>query len=296
MSRTFFRKFFPAVPRAAGRPALRASALRGGEFGIIRAPGAARAGNPPAHRMPTTPARQSGGGRGDSRAGGSPRAGVSPRPIDIIAPGAQRFGSVRMLGRPAVPALRLGPYMEQPRRPGACAPRPSGAFDSTACIQLPIYKEKDWAHLQVRGPSAFIMRAALPPNRRLSPVRLRRASRGANAGARRLAPLRGARFPKKKDGRLRARPPSARAAPQRPSLVDYLCRRVSIISILKKLRCDRLFECPSISTAPGPTHARRSTPGLVLKPKKRAANAALFLKPYICWQSYASLKNFFLPT
>ena len=57
VSRTFFRKFFPAVPRAAGRPAFRASALRGGEFGIIRAPGAARAGNPPAHRMPTTPAR-----------------------------------------------------------------------------------------------------------------------------------------------------------------------------------------------------------------------------------------------
>lgn len=42
--------------------------------------------------------------------------------------------------RPGGPALRLGPYMEQPRRPGACAPRPSGAFDSTACIQLPIYK------------------------------------------------------------------------------------------------------------------------------------------------------------
>lgn len=53
---------------------------------------------------------------------------------------ARRFAPVRMLGRPAVPALRLGPYMEPPRRPGACAPRPSGAFDSTACIQLPIYK------------------------------------------------------------------------------------------------------------------------------------------------------------
>ena len=60
MSRTFFRKFFPAVPRAAGRPAFRASALRGGEFDIIRAPGAPGAGNPPAHRMPTTPARRSG--------------------------------------------------------------------------------------------------------------------------------------------------------------------------------------------------------------------------------------------
>ena len=56
-----FSESFPAVPRAAGRPALRASALRGGEFGIIRAPGAPGAGNPPAHRMPTTPARWSGG-------------------------------------------------------------------------------------------------------------------------------------------------------------------------------------------------------------------------------------------
>ena len=55
-----FQKVLPAVPRAAGRRALRASALRGGEFGIIRAPGTARAGNPPAHRMPTTPARRSG--------------------------------------------------------------------------------------------------------------------------------------------------------------------------------------------------------------------------------------------
>ena len=82
MSRTFFRKFFPAVPRAAGRPALRASALRGGEFGIIRAPGAPGAGNPPAHRMPTTPARRSG-----RMAGGS----------------GWRFAPPRMHGRPASP-------------------------------------------------------------------------------------------------------------------------------------------------------------------------------------------------
>ena len=108
-------------------------ALRGDEFGIIRSPAAARAGNPPAHRMPTTPARQSGGGRGVPGGreppswrfapirspGASPRSihgtapearGLaSPRPIDIIAPGAQRFTSVRMRGRPAVPALRPGP-------------------------------------------------------------------------------------------------------------------------------------------------------------------------------------------
>ena len=109
-------------------------ALRGDEFGIIRSPAAARAGNPPAHRMPTTPARQSGGGRGVPGGreppswrfapirspGASPRSihgtapearGLaSPRPIDIIAPGAQRFGSVRMRSRPGGPALaRLGP-------------------------------------------------------------------------------------------------------------------------------------------------------------------------------------------
>ena len=55
-------------------------------------------------------------------------------------PLARRFAPPRMRGRPAVPVLRLGPYMEQPRRLGACAPRPSGAFDSTTYIQLPIYK------------------------------------------------------------------------------------------------------------------------------------------------------------
>ena len=62
--------------------------------------------------------------------------------------GAEGWRGVRALGRhragasprPAVLALRLGPYMEPPRRPGACAPRPSGAFDSAACIQVPIYK------------------------------------------------------------------------------------------------------------------------------------------------------------
>ena len=102
MSRTFFRKFFPAVPRAAGRPAFRASALRGGEFGIIRAPGAARAGNPPAHRMPTTPARRAEGWRA-VRALGRHRAGASPRPacgpprgprpmsIDATAPEVRRL-------------------------------------------------------------------------------------------------------------------------------------------------------------------------------------------------------------
>ena len=93
MSRTFFRKFFPAVPRAAGRPALRASALRGGEFSIIRAPGAPGAGNPPAHRMPTTPARRSGGGLRRRAASG------------------RRFAPPPHAGRPAfAPAHRRGRF------------------------------------------------------------------------------------------------------------------------------------------------------------------------------------------
>ena len=111
MSRTFFRKFFPAVPRAAGRPALRASALRGGEFGIIRAPGAPDAGNPPAHRMPTTPARRSGCGCGRfGREGGIGRA-LRPAPHAGPTRGPRRFGSVQVhrRNRPGGPALaRLG--------------------------------------------------------------------------------------------------------------------------------------------------------------------------------------------
>ena len=73
-------------------------------------PGAPGAGNPPAHRMPTTPAQRSGRMAGGSGAWAA-SAGASPRPA-------------------------CGP----PRRSGACASRPSGAFDSAAYIQLPIYK------------------------------------------------------------------------------------------------------------------------------------------------------------
>ena len=58
----FSESFFRPSRGPRGAVAFRASALRGGEFGIIRAPAAAGAGNPPAHRMPTTPARRSGGG------------------------------------------------------------------------------------------------------------------------------------------------------------------------------------------------------------------------------------------
>ena len=100
-----FSESFPAVPRAAGRPALRASALRGGEFGIIRAPGAPGAGNPPAHRMPTTPARRSGGDGGIGLAfrpaphAKPPRSpGASPRSIYGNAPEARRLRASTLRG------------------------------------------------------------------------------------------------------------------------------------------------------------------------------------------------------
>ena len=137
----FSESFFPAVPRAAGRPALRASALRGGEFGIIRAPGAARAGNPPAHRMPTTPARRSGRMAGFGRLGG---IGLALRP----APRPRRFAPAHRRDRPGGPALaRLGP-------PGhSIRPR---------TFNYLYISRRIGAHLQTRDPSAFIMQATLP--------------------------------------------------------------------------------------------------------------------------------------
>lgn len=101
-------------------------------------------------------------------------------------------------------------------------------------------------------------------------TRLRQTSRGANTAR--------AAWP-----RLRRRPPPERRTaasgparlprgrpPRRPSSVDSLyIGGFSFVSILKKLRCDRLFKCSSISTASGPTHVCRSASGLVPKTKKR---------------------------
>ena len=141
MSRTFFRKFFTAVPRAAGRPALRASALRGGEFGIIRAPGDPRAGNPPAHRMPTTPARRSAGGwRGCGRLGG--------------------------IGR----ALRPAPHARPPGRP--TQPHASSFL---------YIGRKIGTRLRAGGLPRRRHASGASPCRRLSPVRFRQASRGGDS-------------------------------------------------------------------------------------------------------------------
>ena len=117
MTRTFFRKFFTAVPRAAGRPALRASALRGGEFGIIRAPGAPGAGTRP-HTGCRQLQRGGAEGWGDfGRLGGiglalrpAPHAwshrspGVSPRSMSIDATAPE----VRRLRVSALRGIRFG--------------------------------------------------------------------------------------------------------------------------------------------------------------------------------------------
>ena len=162
MSRTFFRKFFPAVPRAAGRPAFRASALRGGEFGIIRAPGAPGAGNPPAHRMPTTPARRSAGGWGFRALGRHAGWRFAP-PRMRAAPGAPAH--VHRRNRPGGPALaRLGP-------PGrSIRPR---------TFNYLYISRRIGAHLQARDPSAFIAQRSFSYRWRFL-IRLRQTPRGAN--------------------------------------------------------------------------------------------------------------------
>ena len=110
---------------------------------------------PPARRgrvsRPHTGCRQlqRGGAEGWQavRAGGRHRAGASPRPACETAPQSWRFAPAQRRDRPGGPELR--------------APGPSGAIDSAECIQLPIYKQKDLAHLQARSPSAFIAQAEL---------------------------------------------------------------------------------------------------------------------------------------
>ena len=114
--------------------------------------------------------------------------------------------------RPAVPALRPGPYTEPPRRLGACAPRPSGAAGLTASIRPPIHGALAGgtrSHLQAE--------ATLPAERR----RLRCARPTGARG--RPVPAFGDTPEKRRTAASGARPPSARAAPRRPSLVDSLC-------------------------------------------------------------------------
>ena len=116
-------------------------ALRGDEFGIIRSPAAARAGNRPAHRMPTTPARQSGGGRGVPGGREPPSwrfapirsPGASPRSIHGTAPEARGLASPRPIDAaasvraPARPARgRTVPaFGDTPEKEGRAPPGPA---------------------------------------------------------------------------------------------------------------------------------------------------------------------------
>ena len=68
--------------------------------------------------------------RGGARADGG-RFGRAVRP----APRPRRFAPVHRRGRPGCPALAPRPAFITAPGPGACASRPSGAFDSATCIQ-----------------------------------------------------------------------------------------------------------------------------------------------------------------
>ena len=137
------------------------------------------------------------------------------------------------------------------------------------------------------GPEAFravVTQAALPPV----------AGFPLFASAKLLAEGIASR---KKNGRLRARPPSARAIPSatvpgRFSMSEGFhhfdieeTKARPPIRMLKHFHRVRSYACMP----------KRPWHGLKTK-KKRAADAALFLNRYIWRQSYASLKNFFLPT
>ena len=113
----------------------------------------------------------------------------------------------------------------------------------------------------------------------------------------RQTPREGGIASRKKNGRLRARPPSARAIPSatvpgRFSMSEGFhhfdieeTKARPPIRMLKHFHRVRSYACMP----------KRPWHGLKTK-KKRAADAALFLNRYIWRQSYASLKNFFLPT
>ena len=113
----------------------------------------------------------------------------------------------------------------------------------------------------------------------------------------RQTPREGGVSSRKKNGRLRARLPSARAIPSatvpgRFSMSEGFhhfdieeAKARPPIRMLKHFHRVRSYACMP----------KRPWHGLKTK-KKRAADAALFLNRYIWRQSYASLKNFFLPT
>ena len=192
--------------------------------------------------------------------------GLALRP----APQSWRFASVHIWNRPGGLALaRLG-------LPGHS-------------IQLPAFN-----HLYISRRIGLAFRPGVLPPSSCKPrfpyrwrflIRLRQTPREGGVASR------------KKNGRLRARPLSARAIPSttvpgRFSMSEGFhhfdieeAKVQSPIRMLKHFHRVRFYTCMP----------KRPWHGLKTK-KKRAADAALFLNRYIWRQSYASLKNFFLPT
>ena len=134
-----------------GAFALRASALRGDEFGIIRAP---------ARPAPGKPSRT----QDADNSSAVERRGIGATSGRETS-STWRFSSLRM--------------RERPRRPGACALRSPGAFTQLCEFNYPYIRRRISARLQTRAlpPSLCIQRF---PCLRRSPIGLRQTSRGAS--------------------------------------------------------------------------------------------------------------------
>ena len=248
MSRTFFRKFLPAVPRAAGRPASRASALRGGEFGYYTRPRRG-AGGKPARTQDA------------DNSGAAERRGLRRR-----AASGWRF---------APPRMRAAP---QPRR------------------FAPAHRRGRFSFLYISKEIGARLRAGgLPrpsPRKRRFPLSLALPHSPSSNSSRRRGSL-------PEEERPPPGPPAFRAGnplSDRPWSILY-------VGVFPSLRYLRSLGATAYSNAqafpPRPIlHMYAEAPlASFLKPKRRvAADAALFLNRYIWRQSYASLKNFFLPT
>ena len=156
MSRTFFRKFSPAVPRAAGRLPPSGPLPFAATSSVLYAPPARRG----RETLPHTGCRQLQRGKAEGEGGDSGREGA--------------FGQ----------AFRPTPHARPPRSPGASPRSIYGTAPETRRLRASAL----WGG-RCSGPHGFRLRG-------------HRQKRTAASGA---------------------RPPSARAAPRRPSLVDSLC-------------------------------------------------------------------------
>ena len=153
MSRTFFRKFLPAVPRAAGRLPPSGALPSAATSSVLYAPPPRRG----RETLPHTGCRQlqRGGAEGD---GGDPGREGAPELAFLLGPDA---------GPPRGPGASPRPIDATARRPGACAPRPSGAAGLAASVRAPARPARGAARFppsgtppkkkygRLRGPPAF---------------------------------------------------------------------------------------------------------------------------------------------